>query len=151
MHGSDNICSASISGNCSFTMSVYFREVTTQILRTSIELRKRSTVNCNRLFPIPSISRNCLGYSGVLIGQKRLPIPPAIITSWLSLSIISKSIVHVVVFQELGTLKMIHITLLVRIHNALEISYFLKALFIHPGIQCSEHLFYDLCPILVNR
>ena len=30
--------------------------------------------------PLPRTSTNCFGYSGVLIGQKRLPMPPAMIT-----------------------------------------------------------------------
>ena len=40
---------------------------------------KRSTVSCIRLLPHPVTSMNCLGHSGVLMGQKRLPMPPAMI------------------------------------------------------------------------
>ncbi len=46
---------------------------------------KRSTVIWISVLPQPRISMNCLGRPGVLRGQKRLPIPPAIITIWLFL------------------------------------------------------------------
>ena len=38
---------------------------------------KRSNVWRIKLFPVPNTSKNCLGCERRLIGQKRLPIPPA--------------------------------------------------------------------------
>lgn len=77
------ICSAGISGNCFLTISTYFALVTTQKFCLGQTPLKRSTVSCIKVRPQPNISMNCLGYSGVLSGQKRLPTPPAIITIWL--------------------------------------------------------------------
>ena len=34
---------------------------------------------------LPMMSRNCLGHWGVDMGQKRLPMPPAIITRWFAI------------------------------------------------------------------
>ena len=64
-------------------MAAYFSFVTTQMFEGETRLPKRSTVSCNRVFPTPSTSINCFGFSEVLIGQKRLPTPPAIMTKWL--------------------------------------------------------------------
>ena len=42
----------------------------------------RSAVSWISDLPMPITSMNCLGYCGVLIGQKRLPMPPAMMTTW---------------------------------------------------------------------
>ena len=77
MQGSDNTCSSGTCGSCAITVSLYRLEVTTHTFSMGITSEKRSTVNCSRLFPTPKTSMNCLGISGVLIGQRRLPTPPA--------------------------------------------------------------------------
>jgi len=40
-----------------------------------------SNVCCISVFPVPKTSINCFGCFVLLIGQNRLPIPPAIITA----------------------------------------------------------------------
>jgi Na+-transporting NADH:ubiquinone oxidoreductase subunit NqrB len=74
-------------GNCSLTNGAYFSDVSTHIFSTGQIPEKRSTVSCNNDLPQPKTSINCLGQSDVLIGQKRLPTPPAIITTWFRFAI----------------------------------------------------------------
>ncbi len=38
-------------------------------------------------FPVPRMSRNCLGIDCRLLGQKREPMPPAMMTQYLLLAI----------------------------------------------------------------
>ena len=86
--GSLSIFSSGTIGSCCLTIGAYFSEVSTHIFSTGHIPEKRSTVNCNSVLPQPSTSMNCLGQSDVLIGQIRLPTPPAIITTWLRLVIL---------------------------------------------------------------
>ena len=80
-HGSAMIFSTGISGSCSLTICTYGSLVTTQKLLIGQMTENLSTVIWIIVLPQPITSMNCLGYSGVLIGQNLLPIPPAIITT----------------------------------------------------------------------
>ena len=72
--------SSGMFGICCLTIAAYLSLVTTHMFSTGHIVRNLSTVNCISVFPTPRMSINCLGYSGVEIGQKRLPMPPAMIT-----------------------------------------------------------------------
>ncbi len=56
--------------------------VTTNISSTKATRSARATVLCNKLF-LPVTASKCLGKSGLDIGQRRLPEPPAIITIFI--------------------------------------------------------------------
>lgn len=87
--GSARILSTGMSGICSLTMLMYFSLVTTHMFSTEQMGFKRSTVSWMSERPTPITSMNCLGWSGVDMGQKRLPMPPAIMMTWLLLIIIN--------------------------------------------------------------
>ena len=59
---------------------LYMIFVTINIFSIGTIGRKRSTVICSKLLPVPKKSKNCFGFSSLLYGQKRLPTPPAMIT-----------------------------------------------------------------------
>ena len=80
LYGSARMFSGGRPGRCLRTMSTYADEVTTMIFCSGTIFRNRSYVSWMKLLPIPRMSRNCLGMEFLLIGQKRLPTPPAIIT-----------------------------------------------------------------------
>ena len=80
LHGSQRMFCLGMSGNCLATMAAYFSLVTTHTFSAGTNWPKRSTVNCNSVLPVPSTSINCFGFSAVLMGQKRLPTPPAMMT-----------------------------------------------------------------------
>ena len=54
--------------------------VTTRKFSTGTMAAKRSKVERMNDFPVPRMSRNCLGLTCRLMGQKRVPMPPAMIT-----------------------------------------------------------------------
>ena len=54
--------------------------VTMYMFFTGTTCEKRSNVSCNSERPVPKKSRNCLGRPLRLKGQKRLPMPPAMMT-----------------------------------------------------------------------
>ena len=100
--GSSRICSDLSSGSCSFTRSAYKSFVTTSIFSMGITCLKRSKVCCSKERPVPKKSRNCFGSVLRLNGQKRLPIPPPIITQKLSLLVtmllilkVSANVLHI--------------------------------------------------------
>ena len=86
--GSARMCDEGMSGSWSWTISTYASLVTTQKFSFGQRPLKRSTVSWIKVRPQPRMSMNCLGRAGVLRGQKRLPMPPAIITIWLFLAIV---------------------------------------------------------------
>jgi hypothetical protein len=92
--------SAGISGSCSRTIGTYAALVTTQKFDIGHSGANLSTVIWIIVFPAPSTSTNCLGYSGVLIGQNLLPTPPAIITTWFCIIICIKGVGQNPFFHE---------------------------------------------------
>ena len=80
LHGSRSMFSAGNSGNCSRTRFSYILDVTTHVFSMGQRPENLSNVICSNDRPTPSTSRNCFGRSALLMGQKRLPMPPAIIT-----------------------------------------------------------------------
>ena len=93
--GSNKICSEFNSGSCSFTKSAYRSLVTTSMFSVGITCLNRSNVCCNNERPVPKKSRNCFGRVLRLKGQKRLPIPPPMITQKLSLLVIILNVLKV--------------------------------------------------------
>ena len=100
--GSSRICSGLSSGSCSFTRSAYKSFVTISIFSMGITCLKRSKVCCSKERPVLKKSRNCFGSVLRLNGQKRLPIPPPIITQKLSLLVtmllilkVSANVLHI--------------------------------------------------------
>ena len=85
--GSARMLSVGMSGICSLTMLMYFSLVTTHIFSTGQIGFNLSTVSCMSERPTPITSINCLGYSGVDIGHKRLPTPPAIMITCMLLKL----------------------------------------------------------------
>lgn len=85
--GSARMLSVGMSGICSLTILMYFSFVTTHIFSTGQIGFNLSTVSCMSERPTPITSINCLGYSGVDIGHKRLPMPPAMIMICISLQL----------------------------------------------------------------
>src|SRR5574344_401278 len=85
LQGSHRILPAGKSGSCSLTMLTYALLVTIHTFSGLHIPLNLSTVSCSSDFPTPSTSINCLGFSTVLMGQNRLPTPPAIMTRWLFL------------------------------------------------------------------
>ena len=70
---------------------------------------KRSKVCCSKERPVPKKSRNCLGCVLRLNGQKRLPIPPPMMTQKLSLFVamivfILKFLLKYILFLEIGNI-----------------------------------------------
>ena len=80
LNGSCSIFSSGIPGRSSFTIEVNRRLVTTKVLSRGTRFANLSTVFCKKDFSVPATCRNCFGRETVLIGQKRVPFPPAIIT-----------------------------------------------------------------------
>ena len=79
-HGSRRTLPTGMSGSCSYTLSAYLADVTTHTFSTGTMPPKRSYVNCRSVLPHPITSTNCLGLSCVLMGQKRVPAPSAMMT-----------------------------------------------------------------------
>ena len=90
--GSSRICRWSISGSCSLIIGSYISLVMRMILSTGTMPCIRSNAVCSKLRPVPKKSRNCLGFSALLKGQKRLPTPPHMITQYRLLFIGSLAI-----------------------------------------------------------
>ncbi len=69
------------AGRCSSTSSAMLCPVTTHVCSDGTSGATRASVSCIILFPLGS-GRNCLGKLGVLKGQRRVPLPPARITTF---------------------------------------------------------------------
>src|SRR5437763_12964440 len=69
-----------MDGRCSCTSGSIERPVTTQAWSGEISGATRAKVSCIILFPLGS-GRNCLGKDGVLSGHRRVPLPPARMTT----------------------------------------------------------------------
>jgi hypothetical protein len=80
--GSMMMFSCGIRGTCLISSSAWLSPVTIRIFSSEIRGAILSIVSWIRVIG-ETISRRCLGILSLLFGQKRVPLPPAMITAYI--------------------------------------------------------------------